>query len=82
MYNDDYRYGNNNDDDDEYGAFLKKLRELRLMIRELMLNPIPILEQPNIVGKLKVLNYALDEWNDEYARREQQKDKKDDHTIR
>ena len=52
------------------------------MIRELMLNPIPVLEQPNIVRKLKVLNYALDEWNDEYARREQQKQKKDNHTIR
>jgi hypothetical protein len=75
-----YDYGND-DDDDEYGAFLNRMLELRLMIRELMLNPTPILEQLNIVRKLKVLNYALDEWNDEYARREQQqqKHKKDNH---
>jgi hypothetical protein len=26
-----------------------------------MINPTPILEQPNIDRKLKVLNYALDE---------------------
>ena len=71
MYN--YDYGN--DEDDEYGAFLNRMLELRLMIRELMLNPTLILEQLNIVRKLKVLNYALDEWNDEYARREQQQQK-------
>jgi hypothetical protein len=63
MSNGNHVYGNNNSDDrDEYGAFLNMMRELRLMIRELMLNPTPILEQPNIVRKLKVLNYALDEW--------------------
>jgi hypothetical protein len=51
---------------------LNMMRELRLMIRELMLNPTPILEQPNIVRKLKVLNYALDEWNYEFERKQQQ----------
>jgi hypothetical protein len=73
MSNGNHVYGNNNSDDrDEYGAFLNIMRELRLMIRELMLNPTPILEQPNIVRKLKVLNYALDEWNYEFERKQQQ----------
>ena len=76
MSNDDYGDGNNSDDEDEYGAFLNRMRELRLMIRELMLNPTPVLEQPNILRKLKVLNYALDGWNDEYEKRDQQQKNK------
>jgi hypothetical protein len=43
MSNDNYGDGNNNsDDDDEYGAFLNRMHELRLMVRDLMLNPMPI----------------------------------------
>jgi hypothetical protein len=67
MSNDNYGDGNNNSDDDEYGAFLNRMHELRLMVRDLILNPAPISEQLNI-RKLKVLNYALGEWTDEHER--------------
>jgi hypothetical protein len=33
-----------------------------------LLNPAPIVEQPGILKKLNILNYALGEWNDEYDR--------------
>jgi hypothetical protein len=68
MSNDNYGDGNSNSgDDNEYGAFLNRMHELRLMVRDLILNPAPISEQLNI-RKLKVLNYALGEWTDEYER--------------
>jgi hypothetical protein len=77
MSNDNYGDGSDNsDDDEEYGAFLNRMYELRLMVRDLMLNPMPISEQPNILRKLKVLNYALDGWNDEYEKRDQQQKNK------
>ena len=42
MSDDNHIYDNNNSDDqDEYGAFLNMTHELRLMIRDLMLNPTP-----------------------------------------
>jgi hypothetical protein len=49
MSNDNYGDGNNSDDEDEYGAFLNRIHEIRLMTRDLMLNPAPISEQPNIL---------------------------------
>jgi hypothetical protein len=60
MSNDNYADGNNDSDDDEYGTLLNRMHELRLMIRDLMLNPAPLSEEPNILRKLKALNYTLD----------------------
>jgi hypothetical protein len=60
---DDYK-----NNDDEYGAFLDRISQIRLMVRDILLNPTPISEQPDIFKKIKILNYALDEWNDEYDR--------------
>jgi hypothetical protein len=60
-------------DDEEYGAFLNMMHELRLMLRDLISNPVPISDQPNILRKMKILNYAFDEWNDEYEKRWRQK---------
>jgi hypothetical protein len=56
---------------DEYRAFLDRMFEIRLMVRHILLNPVPISEQPDILKKLKILNYALGEWNDEYDRMQQ-----------
>ena len=42
--------------------------QIRLTVRDILLNPAPIAEQPDILKKLKILNYALGEWNDEYDR--------------
>ncbi len=53
---------------DECRAFLNRIPEIDLMVRDILLNPIPISEQPNILKKLKILNYALGELNDEYDR--------------
>ena len=35
------------------------------MVRDILLNPVHISEQPDILKKVKILNYALGEWNDE-----------------
>jgi hypothetical protein len=51
--------------------------EIGLMVRDILLNPVPISEQPDILKKLKILNYALGEWNDEYDRMQQQGKKAD-----
>jgi hypothetical protein len=57
----------------EYRAFLDRMPEIGLMVRDILLNPAPISEQPDILKKLKILNCALGEWNDEYDRMQQQK---------
>jgi hypothetical protein len=36
------------------------------------MTPAPKPLQPDILRKLKVLNYAFDEWNDQYERIKQQ----------
>jgi len=59
---------------DGYRAFFDRMSEIDLMVRDILLNPVPILEQPDILKKLKILNYALDEWNDEYDRMHQNTD--------
>jgi hypothetical protein len=41
------------------------------MVRDILLNPAPLSEQPDILIKLNILNYALGEWNDEYDRMQQ-----------
>lgn len=51
---------------DEHRAFLDMIPQIRLMVRDILLNPVPISEQPDILKKLKILNYAFGEWNDEY----------------
>jgi hypothetical protein len=38
------------------------------MVQDILLNPVPIPEQPDILKKLNILNYVLGEWNDEYDR--------------
>jgi hypothetical protein len=38
------------------------------MVRDILLDPAAIAEQLDILKKLKVLNYALGEWNDAYDR--------------
>ena len=53
---------------DEYRAFLDRIPQIRLMVRDILRNPAPISEQRDILKKLKILNYALDEWDDEYDR--------------
>jgi hypothetical protein len=55
-------------------AFLDRMPEIGLMVRDILLNPTPISEQPDIFKKIKILNYALDEWNDEYDRMQQSTD--------
>jgi hypothetical protein len=64
---------NQHDDDeyDEYRAFLDRIPQIRLMVRDILLNPAPIAEQPDILKKLNILNYALGEWNDQYNRMQQ-----------
>jgi hypothetical protein len=56
---------------DEHRAFLDMIPEIGLMVRDILLNPLPISEQPDILKKLKILNYTLGEWNDEYERMQQ-----------
>jgi hypothetical protein len=46
--------------------------QIRLMVRDILLDPAAIAEQLDILKKLKVLNYALDEWNDTYDRSQYQ----------
>lgn len=46
------------------------------MVRDILLNPAPISEHPDILKKLKILNYVLGEWNDEYDRMQQKADNK------
>lgn len=67
MSNDNH-YDDYKNSDDEYEGFLNMIPQIRLMVRDILLNPNPISEQPNIFKKIKILNYALDEWNDEYDR--------------
>jgi hypothetical protein len=57
----------------EYKAFLERMPEIDLMVQDILLNPVPIAEQPDILKKLNILNYALGEWNDAYDRMQQQK---------
>lgn len=40
---------------DEYRAFLDRMPEIGLMVRDILLNPVPISEQPDILKKLKIL---------------------------
>jgi hypothetical protein len=53
---------------DEHRIFLDRIPEIGLMVRDILLNPVPISEQHDIFKKLMILNYALGEWNDEYDR--------------
>jgi hypothetical protein len=62
---------NEYDEYDEYRAFLDRIPQIRLMVRDILLNPLPTSEQPDILKKLNILNYALGEWNDEYDRMQQ-----------
>jgi hypothetical protein len=57
----------------EYRAFFDRMSEIDLMVRDILLNPVPI-EQQDILKKLKILNYALGERNDEYDRMQQNTD--------
>jgi hypothetical protein len=61
-------YDDDKNSDDEYGGFLDMIPQIRLMVRDILLNPAPIAEQPHILKKLMILNYALGEWNDAYDR--------------
>ena len=62
---------NQHDEYDDYRAFLDRIPQIRLMVRDILLNPAPLSEQPDILIKLNILNYALGEWNDEYDRMQQ-----------
>lgn len=44
---------------DEYRAFLDRIPQIGLMVRDILLNPAPTLKQPD------------GEWNDEYDRMQQ-----------
>jgi hypothetical protein len=44
---------------DEYRAFLDRTPEIGLMVRDILLDRVPISEQPDILKKLNILNYAL-----------------------
>jgi hypothetical protein len=62
------------DNQSKYRAFFDRTSEIGLMVRDILLNPAPISEQPDILKKIKILNYALGEWNDEYDRMLQKTD--------
>jgi hypothetical protein len=65
----DYHYDEDkNNNDDKHGVFLDRIPQIRLMVQDILLNPAPIAEQPDILKKLNILNYALGEWNDQYDR--------------
>ena len=42
--------------DDEHDAFMNRMHEIRLMIRDILLNPAPLEEQPDILRKIGILN--------------------------
>ena len=58
------------DQHDEYRVFFDRIPEIRLMVRDILLNQVPISEQPDILKKLKILNYALGEWMQQKDTRE------------
>jgi hypothetical protein len=43
---------NQYDEYDEYRAFLDRIPQIRLMVLEILLNPLPMSEQPDILKKL------------------------------
>jgi NUMOD3 motif len=45
------------------------LRQIILMSKVIFNDSTPLTEQPDILRKIKILNYALAEWNDEFERR-------------
>jgi len=61
---------------DEYGAFFDRMYEIWLMVHDILLNPVPLSEQPGILKKLKILNYALGEWSDQFDRMQQRQQSK------
>jgi hypothetical protein len=41
------RYDDDKNSDDEYGEFLDRIPQIQLMVRDILLNPDPIAEQPD-----------------------------------
>ena len=41
------RYDDDKNNDDEYGEFLDRIPQIQLMVRDILLNPDPIAEQPD-----------------------------------
>jgi hypothetical protein len=55
--------------EEEKAAFWDRGCEISLMAKDIFFNAVPMSQQPDIIRKLEVLNYALGEWNDECERR-------------
>lgn len=57
------------EEEDERHAFWDA-REIRLMLGDLLTKTrVPLMEQPDVLRKIMILNYALGEWNDDFERR-------------
>jgi hypothetical protein len=51
-------------------------REIVLMSKAIFSNPTPIREQQDILRKMRILNYAIAEWCDEFDRRHAERKKR------
>jgi hypothetical protein len=64
--------------DSSLGSMLddQTFREIILMSKAIFSNPTPIREQQDILRKMRILNYAIAEWCDEFDRRHAERKKR------